>query len=45
MQQLIAGENIQTIEKVYPFSETSQALDKVKTRHNRGKLVITLKKE
>ena len=45
MQQLIAGEIIQTIEKVYPFSEAAQALDKVKTRHNRGKLVITLKKK
>lgn len=45
MQQLIAGEIIQTIEKVYPFSEAIEALDKVKTRHNRGKLVITLEKK
>lgn len=39
----VAAHEIQlTIEKTYPFSEGLAALEKVKTRHNRGKLVLHL---
>lgn len=42
MQKITDGEITQTIEKVYPFLGALDALSKVKTRHNRGKLVISL---
>lgn len=42
MQAIQNAEIIQTIEKIYSFSDALEALSKVKTRHNRGKLVISV---
>jgi NADPH:quinone reductase-like Zn-dependent oxidoreductase len=43
LRQVASGEFQLTIENVYPFSEGMEALAKVRTRHTRGKLVLTTK--
>lgn len=42
MSQIVDGEIKLIIGKIYPFSEALKALDQVKTRHTRGKLVLTM---
>lgn len=39
------GKVIPTIEKIYPFVDGLAALEKVKTRHARGKSILTMKPE
>jgi NADPH2:quinone reductase len=41
-EKISRGEMKLTIEKTYPFTETLEALEKVKTRHARGKITISL---
>lgn len=44
MQQIAVGELELRIEKVYPFDEAIDALNKTRTRRARGKVVIDLEK-
>lgn len=41
MQQVASGQITLTIAAVYPFAKALEALAQVKTRHTRGKLVVT----
>lgn len=40
--QVAMGKTKLPIEKVYPFTDGLKALEKVKTRHTRGKLVLSM---
>ena len=42
MAAATAGEVHLEIERVHPFAEALEALDRVRTRHVRGKLVLSL---
>jgi NADPH:quinone reductase-like Zn-dependent oxidoreductase len=42
LSKVASGEITQTIDKVYPFVKALDALEQVKTRHTRGKLVLSL---
>lgn len=42
MNQVVSGNIKLTMAQVYPFADALTALEQVKTRHTRGKLVVTL---
>jgi NADPH:quinone reductase-like Zn-dependent oxidoreductase len=42
MNQVVSGDIRLTIDRVYPFSEAIAALEQVKTRHTRGKIVLSM---
>lgn len=42
MADIVAGDMQLVIERIYPFTEALSALEKVQTRHARGKSVLTL---
>lgn len=43
--QIDAGNYTVTIEKTYPFEHALLALEKAKTRHSRGKLIVSLNRD